>query len=524
MAETIYRKYRPQTFADLIGQRAIRLTLEQALTNNRLAHAYLFTGPRGVGKTTTARLLARAVNCLNRGSNPEPCDECRNCQALLDGRSMDVMEIDAASQTGVDNVRENIIQSARTLPGLMTMKVFIIDEVHMLSIAAFNALLKLLEEPPAHAMFILATTEVHRVPETIISRTQRFDFQRIPLEEITARLTSLATREHRRLATGVAERIARQAGGSQRDAESMLGQLFAFAETEIDQDLADLVLPRSDHQLAMELLALVMADRAAAALALFHRYLDEGGDVPTLVRDILSVARTVLLARVDPSLVSSLSRTEDAASIEKMIQLSTGANPTRQVAIIEAFSEAQRYLSSATIEELPVELAIINSCTPPDEQSPTAPPPVTAKTPDTPPAPTNPKKTPTRGGQLTVTEVAQAWVGIQADPALPPGLALSVKQARVVDFVDQTIILEAPYRLHSERLNQLANVKILRAKLGDLLGDETLNLETRLNPDMTVSAPAPITETKAEPKTIQTANATEGDDLWGRIVNTFETT
>lgn len=262
MADTLYRKYRPQTFADLAGQRHIRVTLEHALANKRVAHAYLFTGPRGVGKTTVARILARAVNCLERGESSEPCNHCANCQAIISNRALDLMEIDAASQTGVDNVRENIIQSARAMPSLLTMKVFIIDEVHMLSLAAFNALLKLLEEPPAHAMFILATTEVHRIPETIISRTQRFDFQRIAYDDIVERLNKLAKAEGRRLATGVVERIARSAAGSLRDAESLLGQVFAFNDQEVTVELLEVILPRSDRGVILNCLEQLVPGRS----------------------------------------------------------------------------------------------------------------------------------------------------------------------------------------------------------------------------------------------------------------------
>lgn len=193
---TLYRKYRPQTFAEAVGQNHIKLTIQSELATDKIAHAYLFCGPRAVGKTTFARLVAKAINCLNRQEGSfEPCDKCESCQEIVLGRALDIIEIDAASNTGVDNVRDNIIASARVSPSKSKYKVFIIDEVHMLSISAFNALLKILEEPPKRVVFILCTTETHKVPATIISRCERFDFKRIGLVDIVKKLSHIVREE-----------------------------------------------------------------------------------------------------------------------------------------------------------------------------------------------------------------------------------------------------------------------------------------------------------------------------------------
>ena len=238
---TLYRKYRPQRFAELLGQDHVGQTLRNEVARKQLGHAYLFSGPRGIGKTSTARILAKAVNCL-APKGGEPDNTCEACVSINENRALDVLEIDAASYTGVDNIRE-IIEHSRFTPSTLTYKVFIVDEVHMLSAAAFNALLKTLEEPPSHVLFILATTEIHKVPDTILSRCQRFDFRRLSESDLAKRLRWIAEQEDRAVDDEVIDAVVRVADGSSRDAESILGQLFALGGKKITRAEADLVLP-----------------------------------------------------------------------------------------------------------------------------------------------------------------------------------------------------------------------------------------------------------------------------------------
>lgn len=541
MAEALYRIYRPQTFADVVNQQHVRITLQHALEQDRVAHAYLFAGPRGVGKTTIARILARAVNCLKPKKDGEPCNACPTCTAILTNSCLDIIEIDAASQTGVDNVRENIIQSARAIPAMSKKKVFIIDEVHMLSTSAFNALLKLLEEPPAHAMFILATTEAHRIPETIISRTQRFDFKKIGVDDIVQRLQLLAAQEHRQVDDDVAKRIARHAGGSVRDAETMLGQLFSFEEKRITNVIADLVLPRSDQQLILQLLEHCFARQTIDAITIFHGFCEEGGDVPTLVHDFILTARGVLLCAVDPRLVQQVNAEFDPGDTKRLIELSTTVSVADVNRLIELFLTAERRLSKAVMVELPVELAIISftniagsgmatvlssTTTSPSKPATQAmPPPTPPKTADEKKAPAAKKKS---GGQLTLQIVRDAWQAIQRTIGHSyPSIGLSVQHAVIGDVSDEEVILHVPFKLHADRLSDPKYSGPLKAAL-----DEALGQSVRLS-IMVTGDPLTVLPAKAEPLNVQapvtpsTPTASSSGpakvkgDLWDQVVAGF---
>ena len=271
MAEALYRKYRPQIFEDVVGQEQIERTIKNAIEQDKVSHAYLFCGPRGTGKTTTARLLAKALLC-EKGPTPDPDGTCEDCQMIAEGVHPDVYELDAASRTGVENVREEIINRVQFAPTRGRYKVYIIDEVHMLSIAAFNALLKTLEEPPDHVVFILATTDPQKVPETIHSRCQRFDFRRISNESIVSRLGAVCVAEGVEFEGDALDLIAHHAGGGMRNALTSLEQTIAFGEGKVTLAVAERMLGGVDSgDLANIVQALGKRDAAACFnLSLIH--------------------------------------------------------------------------------------------------------------------------------------------------------------------------------------------------------------------------------------------------------------
>jgi DNA polymerase-3 subunit gamma/tau len=360
----LYRKYRPQNFSDVVGQEHIIKTLTNAIASGAISHAYLFDGPRGTGKTTVARLLAKAINCQNlKGS--EPCNKCSSCLEITNGQSMDLIEIDAASHRGIDDIRE-LREGIKFSPSKLKYKVFIIDECHQLSKDASNALLKTLEEPPAHAIFILATTEIHKMIPTIISRCQRFDFRKLTVEEIIRRLETIVKAEKVKIERAALELIAIYSGGSTRDAESLLDQVLTFgndSKKEIKAEDIKNLLGLVEVEIISQLVDFVFQKKPAQAINFLNEVLEKGIDVSELMKAIVNYLRQGLVLKItdaqenQSSIITGLTK-EEFGNLKKQV---TSLSDQQIQKILNIFLEASGKIKYSPIPQLPIELAIIES-------------------------------------------------------------------------------------------------------------------------------------------------------------------
>lgn len=362
MYRALYRKWRPQRFEDVVGQRAIVTALKNQITANRVGHAYLFTGVRGTGKTTCAKIFAKAVNCLHP-VNGDPCGECEICKGIDNGSILDVVEMDAASNNGVDDIRDLRDETAYT-PSACKYKVYIIDEVHMLSTAAFNALLKTLEEPPAHVIFILATTEIQKVPATILSRCQRYDFTRIGPEDIARRVEYIAGAEKLELSPDGAELIARLADGALRDALSIL-DTCAGVTAKIDADVVRRMAGVTDRSYLFRISDALEAQDGATALAQLAQLRQQSVDVKRLTEELIAHYRALMLAALPggQSLLSGVSPEEEALYLEKGPQL----GQREAIRAIRALGSALEHMTRGSDQRIELELALFGLSEPPQQ-------------------------------------------------------------------------------------------------------------------------------------------------------------
>jgi DNA polymerase-3 subunit gamma/tau len=510
----VYRRWRPKTFDEIIGQERITRTLQNAIRAGRTSHAYLFAGHRGTGKTTTARILAKALNCVN-GPTPTPDNTCHACEAIARGVSMDVIEIDGASNTSVDDVRD-LKEKIVLAPTESRYKVYIIDEVHMLSTSAFNALLKTLEEPPAHAVFVLVTTEPHRIPPTVLSRCQRFDFRRVSFAEITARLRTIAREEGIAIDDAALAQIARNADGSVRDAESILDQLGAYAGGPIDRDLVTSVLGLVDDETAAAFADAVIARDVATTLRLAQEAADAGKDVRQLLRTLLEHFRDLMLVKTcGPAAAAILDAPQERfARLQSQVGSSEVADLLRAVRVLnDAITDARW----STQPRLALEVALIRLARPemdpstegllarierleagrpadarPASGAPSATRPAQAPTaPVAPPARSTPPRK-TAGDEpppeaprtlVTIEEVRRHWARVLEDvkrtkmlchALLIEGTPLEVNEATLV------VGLRSAYNFHVENLHRPENREVVESALARVLG-RPLRFQCRLH-------------------------------------------
>ena len=419
----LYRRYRSQTFAEVVGQEHVTRTLKNAIANGQVAHAYLLAGARGIGKTSIARIIAKAVNCP-KAKDGDPCDACETCIAIRDGRYLDLIEIDAASNRGIDEMRD-LREKVRFAPSMGQYKVYVIDEAHQLTNEAFNALLKTLEEPPPHVIFVLATTESQRIPATIVSRTQRFDLRRIPHQKMVQQLAAIAKSEKWQVEPAALEAISRHAQGSLRDAESILDQVATFAEGKVRVGDVDELLGATDWEETSALFDAIAANDAAKAVGLVRTLVDDGRDLRLFVRRAMDHMRALVLVRASDTLPETATESV-AAVLRRQAPL---FSLDRLAKIAHRLIETEQQLRTGEGTPLPLELALLDLTT--TQSAPPAPAPKQPVPQNAPAKPAPPPATPRAQAVVDLAErraqqTAPSTSAVAAGPvgAASPGVTL----------------------------------------------------------------------------------------------------
>jgi DNA polymerase-3 subunit gamma/tau len=498
---SLYRKYRPRSFAEVIGQRHVTQTLANAVAAGKIAHAYLFTGPRGTGKTSTARVLAMALNC-ERGTSPDPCGECEACRRIIAGSALDVIEIDAASNRSVEDMRE-LVDRVALVPAEGRVKVYIVDEVHMLTPESFNTFLKTLEEPPPHVVFVLATTEAHRVLPTIMSRCQRFDFRRIGLQDIEALIREVAERESVTIDGRAVTMLAHAADGAVRDALTLFEQAISYAEGAITAEVVSEILGGIDFGLMAEFTDVFTRRDAAAALVLIARVVAEGKDLRQLLVGLIGHYRNLLVLSVDKRGMEALALPEEVAerTREQAAALSTGAI----VRALDLLAEGDREMRFTSQPGLLVELTALRICYEPAAAAATrpaaAPPPAEAKAPPSSPEPAvHEEASPAPAESEGLADLRQRWEDLIAalnQSGRTRNITAFLREAVPVALDDGVLTLAFRHQFHHDQVaNSEPRKKAIIAAIAKVFG-----LTVGLRCQMAKDAGAAVSP--AQPKLIQ---------------------
>ncbi len=473
MTQALYRKYRPKGWDTVIGQDHVVQTLTNSIKADRVGHAYLFAGPRGTGKTTVARLLAKAVNCLNEDPGQRPDNTCDYCEAVNQGRFMDLIEIDAASNTSVDDVRD-LRDKINFSPSQGKYKIYIIDEVHMLSTAAFNALLKTLEEPPPHAIFVLATTEIHKIPATVLSRCQRHEFRRVPVDEIVTNLKHIVAAENLIADDEALTLIARQSAGGMRDAQSLLDQL-ASTGTKITLALAQTVLGTATSKTVLDIINSVLDHQPAHGLETIHRALDSGADPRSLSRQIVEYLRGLMLIQM-----GNIDQVEATREVKVQMDAHAKAFSTSDVLrMMKIFNNAATDLRGGWQPSLSIELALAEVLDAPTESLQIAAPvrtqPQPASAPRTESQP-EVKSDPSPKGEESVAEknvinageITKAWKHLAASlPKSQANLSALLNSVKMIDVQGKTLILGLASDVLVSKIDKPDQIEIIQKLIKD---------------------------------------------------------